>query len=262
MEAHETQDGLQEEVPESLDQPMESHHEEAHSEEGKADHDDLPKGVKERLARQERKHQREMREMRSALESMHSQHTSRQNEPNENTSLDNLHNPSNQGGMEDQIHKAVSYALQHKENEERKAKEAEQAQHVYKQYGELDKHLNQIADKYDDFDDVVRGDLPFTSQMRDVALMLPKKGAGSAGEVLYKLGKNPDELHRISKLHPLDQASEMIKLSHLLMNGEEKRNSSPNQLSQIKSMPVMSSRSVNEKTPISELRRRMNQGWK
>jgi len=166
-----------------------------------------------------------------------------------------------QGGMDDAIHKAVSYALQQRELEERKARDAQSQQHIAKQYQDLNRHLDSTSDKYDDFDDVVRSDsTPFTAHMRDAALMLPKKGPGSAGEVLYKLGKNPEELSRIAKLHPVDQASELVALSHALISGGENKQSSSRPLGQIKSNPVVNSAGVNEKTPVSDIRDRMKKG--
>jgi hypothetical protein len=129
----------------------------------------------------------------------------------------------------------------------------------------MHKHLDKMSDKYDDFDEVVKGeDAPFTTHMATAAMLLPRTGAGSAGEVLYKLGKNPEELKRIANLHPLDQASEMVKLSHALISGgEQKGSSNPSRpLGNIKSNPVTNSRDVTDKTPVSELRRRMKTGWK
>jgi hypothetical protein len=145
--------------------------------------------------------------------------------------------------VDEQIHKAVSYALRHKEMEENKAKQAEQAAHVHRQYQDLHRHLDTVSDKYDDFDEVVRGEhSPFTGHMRDASLLLPKTGPGSAGETLYKLGKNKDELLRISKLHPLDQASEIVKLSHALIGGgDSKASQAPRTLGQVKSTPVSNS---------------------
>jgi hypothetical protein len=262
------QDVLAGEVMESLGEPKESAEEmkETHRGEGEGNHEDLPEGVKERVWRQERKHQREMRNMRAQLEHMQSQLSSRPNMEQPSEQATNPYNPASQqgGNVEEQIHKAVSYALQHKEMEERKAQEAERMRHVHKQYEGLNKHLDDTADKYEDFDDVVRGqEVPFTPHMRDAALMLPRKGPGSAGEVLYKLGKNPSELQRISKLHPLDQASELIALSHALINGgSESKGSQPRPLGQIKSNPVTNSHVITDKTPVSELRKRMKAGWK
>jgi len=219
--------------------------------------------VQKRLKAQRRAHDRELRAMQSRIDQLQSQVSQRHANNGEHYQDDS--GAANMGGVDEQIHKAVSYALQHKEMQERKAKEDEQKAHVHRQYGELHKHLDSVADKYDDFDDVVRGqDAPFTDHMRDASLLLPRSGAGSAGEVLYKLGKNPEELKRISKLHPLDQASELVKLSHALINGgASKGNLNPvNPLGNIKNNPVTNSRSVTEKTPVSDLRKRMKAGGK
>lgn len=226
------------------------------SEDGEGSQSQMSLSVQKRLKAQKRSHDRVVRELQSRISELESSRT----QPNE--SMDNYNAP--QGGVDEQIHKAVSYALQHKEMQERKAHEAQQAAHVQRQYGELQKHLDKMGDKYDDFHDVVFGsDTPYTTAMRDYSLTLPRSGSGSAGEVLYKLGKNPDELNRIAKLHPLDQASEMARLSHALISGgDSKESQSRSPLGNIKSNPVSNSHSINEKTPVGELRRRMKAGWK
>jgi hypothetical protein len=133
-------------------------------------------------------------------------------------------------------------------------------QHVYRQYENLDSDLNKGADKYEDFDDVVRGnDSPFTSAMRDAALMIP-----NPAEVLYKLGKDKDALRRISQLHPLEQAKEIVKLSHALVAGGGNNGGvkGAKTIGQIKNNPI-STTSITENTPTSEIRRRMKSGeWK
>ncbi len=255
------QDGLASEVLEDVGMPNEAPSDESHEGEGEGKQDDLPKGVKDRLGRQEKRHQREMRQMRAQLESMKSQ----MSQPAQDDTSPNPYDGGMQtGGIDEQIQKAVGYALQQKELQERKADELRKAQYVQKQYGDLDKHLNTMADKYYDFEDVVRNDsAPFTNHMRDAALMLPKSGPGSAGEVLYKLGKNPAELERIASLHPLDQASELVKLSHALIGGNSAMKSQQSQpLGNIKSNPVTNSPGITEKTPVSELRARMKNNWK
>lgn len=256
------QDGLAGEVEESLGEPKESANEidESHLSQGGQTSED-PLYVQKRLKQQKRAHDREIRDLHARFAEMQSRMSGQTPTPNHEP----LNNPyTGQPGIEEHIHKAVSYALQHKEMEERKAKEVKDAAHIQKQYNELQKHLDNMADKYDDFDDVVRGEEAFfTPHMRDAALLLTKSGTGSAGEVLYKLGKNPSELERISKLHPLDQAAEMVKLSkHLDSGGEQKNSNAPRQLGQIKNNPVTNSRAVTDKTPVSELRARMKAGWK
>lgn len=80
--------------------------------------------------------------------------------------------------------------------------------------------------------------------------------------MLYKLGKNPEELKRIGQLHPLDQAAEMVRLSHALIGGDEKPrlDSHHNALGQVKSNPVTNSASITDKTSPGDIRRRMKAG--
>lgn len=222
--------------------------------------DDLPKGVKERLGRQEKRHQREMRQMQAQLEALRSQAMMRETPMQEDSPYSGEQTPT---GVDEQIHKAVSYALRHKEMEERRAQEEANRIRIAKKYQELGKHLDAMSDKYDDFDDVVRGeDAPFTPTMRDAALILPKEGPGSAGEVLYKLGKDQELLRQIAKKSPDDQASELVALSHALINGNNSKSAGVQPLGNIKSNPVTNSAGITEKTSVSELRRRMRDGWK
>jgi hypothetical protein len=219
-----------------------------------------PLYVQKRLKQQKRAHEREIRELHQRINDMQSREYAQPEQSHVSNPYTGQPTP---GGVDEQIHKAVSYALQHRDMEERKAKEEEHKAHLHKQYSELDRHLDRTSDKYDDFDDVVRGDhANFTGHMRDASLFLPRTGAGSAGEVLYKLGKNPEELSRIAKLHPLDQAAEMVALSHALINGGENKSSQNRPLGNIKSNPVTNSPGVNEKTSVSELRKRMRNNWK
>lgn len=218
-----------------------------------------PLYVQKRLKQQKRSHDREMREMQARMAELQSQ-LSPKEEPQ---SFDA--NPYAQGqghqGVDETISKAVSFALAQRDQEERKAKAAEAAANISKHYANLQKHLDQVADKYDDFDDLVRGEhAPFTATMRDAALILPKKGPGSAGEVLYKLGKNPEELSRISKLLPHEQASELVALSHALISGGEQKGSAPRPLGQIKNNPVTNSAGVTEKTTPAQIRALMKEG--
>lgn len=253
---------LADKVNEGLGEPKESIDSENDS------HDSLgsdnigdPLYVQKRLKQQKRAHDREIRDMQARMSDMQSQMS--QNQQSQSFDANRNVNPGgNQpGNMDEAIHKAVGFALQHRDMEERKAKEAQNAAHISRQYQDLQRHLDKTSDKYDDFDDVVRGDnAPFTPSMRDASLMLPKQGAGSAGEVLYKLGKNPEELNRIAKLHPVDQASEMVKLSHALISGGENKNTPSRPLGQIKANPVSNSAGVTEKTSPSEIRAMMRAG--
>lgn len=243
---------------------------EANAEMHENTHPDDPAGIKKRLGMQAKKHQREMRQMQEHMMRMQAQF---QNANMDSANPENhqyANNPYPSPGQpnppsmseDERIQKAVRYALGAKEHEERMAKEAEHTKHVHKQYERLNNEFDKASDKYDDFDDVVRGDdVPFTPHVRD-ALLLVRNPA----EVAYRLGKNRSELERISKLHPLDQAREVNDLAFSLMggnNGKTSNSAKPNPLGSIKQNPAHSSTNITDKTPPSEIRRRMKAGtWK
>lgn len=246
--SNQEQDHLSNEAMDSLGMPEGEGDE--NSEPKKDASEDLPAFAKERLGRQEKRHKRELREMRQQVQQlMQSQNSGYPGQPSQQAP---------QGESDDPIQRAVAAALRARDDQERQAKEAEKAAHVNKQYQNLQDHLDSTADKYDDFDEVVRGnDAPFTPAMRDAALLLD-----NPGDVLYKLGKNRNDLERIAKLHPLDQAKEMVKLSVALMGGNGKSGSAPRPIGQIKSNPVPSAH-INDNTPAAEIRARMKSGnWK
>jgi hypothetical protein len=253
-------EGMAGEVMESVGEPMDVADGDSSSDgSGQAEND--PLYVQKRLKQQKRSHDREIRELNAKIEAM------QQSQPSYAEPQNPYAAQMGENSDDERIQRAVGVALRHREMEERKAKEAESAAHVHRQYQALNNHLDKIADKYEDFDDVVRGqEAPFTPSMRDAALMLDMdhNNPGNAGEVLYKLGKDRDLLNKISKLHPLEQAREMVKLSRALVGGGENKSPQTRTLGQIKSNPVSnSSRSVTDKTPPSEIRARMKSGnWK
>lgn len=263
----EEQAGIAGEALEGLGMPEEAA-EGLQADEGKPEQD--PVYVQKRLKQQERAHKREMRELQQQMMQMQQMQQMQQqmSAPQQQgfgqpmQQQDPYGQPQQDQGMgaEDQrIQRAVQMALQHKEMQERQSKEAERMAHVQKQYQALQENLDNASLHYDDFDDVVRhGDAPYSEAMRDAALLIP-----NAADVLYKLGKNKDELKRISALHPLEQAKEMVKLSIALTQGEgSKGRQVPKTLGQVKSNPVTNSQAITDKTPVSEIRRRMKAGWK
>jgi len=209
----------------------------------------------QRLKRKNQEHEREIRGLHARIAELQSAQPAQQMgyEPQPQGNL---------GGGDETIQKAVSYALQQRDMQERKAREAQQQSVLANEYQQLQQHLDKTSDKYDDFDDVVRSNsAPFTPTIRDTSLLLPKDGPGSAGEVLYKLGKNPEELHRISQLYPHQQAAEVIKLSQALSSGSANSNAqSPRPLGTVKANPVVNSVGVTEKTPPSQIRALMKAG--
>lgn len=257
------------EVMESLGEPEHAANEinESHESDGTAnsnidvDHAKALSSAKKRLKAQSMNHARDVQGLHARIADLEQKLAPQHHQYPEANPYGNQVTP---GSVEEHIHKAVSFALNHRDMEERKAKEEQHAQHIQKKYRELSNHLDNMGDKYDDFHDVVLGeDAQFTPSMRDYALTMPKTGPGSVGEVLYKLGKNPQELERISKLHPADQAEEMLKLSHALISGGESKSSAPRPLGQIKTSPVTNSHVVTDKTPVSTIRDMMKKGtWK
>lgn len=217
--------------------------------------DELPKFAKEKLGMQEKRHKKDMRKMQQQIEELRAHLGSRPEPMNTPQNVDPYSSQPN-GDFDSAVAKAM-------EAVEKKKKDSENAQHVQKQYQSLNDDLDNASDKYEDFDEVVKSpNVPFTSAMRDASLLLPNRT-----DVLYKLGKNPDELTRISKLPAIQQAQEMVKLSIGLMTGGGDEKQAPQgvkTMGNIKSNPVSNSSQVNEKTSVSELRKRMKSGagWK
>lgn len=229
--------------------------------------DGVSKSIQKRIHAQAKKHAREMRQMQEQMMQMQSQIGSDSAVPQQYPYNANPYPSPGQPNPpsmteEEKIHKAVQFALGAKAYEEQQAREAEHKSHVDKQYKRMYEDFDKASEKYDDFDDVVRGeDVPFTPHVRDALLIVP-----DPAEVAYRLGKNRSELERISKLHPLEQAREVSKLAVALKvggNGGKPSNSTPNPMGSIRANPANSSTAVTDKTPPSVIRARMKAGtWK
>ena len=215
-----------------------------------------PDPIKKKLGMQEKRHKKQIRQMQSQIEEMRSRleaRTQHNTSPYENDIAD-YQGPTNTGN--DQIYQAVQRALQLQKEQEMKALEEQKFQHVQRQYRALDDHLDNASSKYDDFEEVVKDErAPYTSAMRDAALLIP-----NAADTLYQLGKDRKKLEEISKLHPLEQAKEVVKLSMALMGGTQKSSNTDNArpLSPIKNNPVNNS-NINENTSVGDLRKRMKE---
>lgn len=245
--------------------------------------DGLPKYAKERIGKLQKRYDRDMRRMQGQLSMLQSQLASTaQPQPQafaQQPDQSMMGGPQSMqaqppmgapAGVQDYVQQAVAAALQAQEQQKRMAQQQQEAAYVQSQYGALQNHLDQVGnEQYDDFDEVVRGDsVPFTGAMRDASLFLPQSGPGAAAHVLYKLGKNPNELKRISELPQIDQARELLRLSRALEMGEGGGGSGSNAqahrpIGQIKSNPAIQNASaINENTPMEELKRRAKAGWK
>lgn len=227
---------------------------------GLANEDD-PISVKKRLGMQAKKHAREMRQLHERIAQMEMSRGDSAN-PHASTYQPDPYNSPGQpmppiASEEARIQHAVRMALGMREHEERQAREAQSQAHVQKQYKRLNDEFDRASDRYEDFDDVVReGDAPFTDAVRDALLLVE-----NPAEVAYSLGKNRSELQRISKLHPLDQAREVNKLSFSLMgnSGAKQAGSRAAPLGAVRANPV-TSQAITDKTPASVIRARMKAG--
>lgn len=252
------------EVMESLGEPESAAEGESQTEQGKdAKLNGESVHVLSRLKRQERAHQREMRAMQHQLQEMHHRLGSPNGAHTEPPVNPYMQGQPNSDPDHELIARAVRHAREQDKLEEQKRHDAEKMAHVSRSYQRLQDNLDKGSDKYDDFHEVVmKDDVPFTPHIRDAVMIL---GDDHQADVLYKLAKNPDELARISKLHPLDQAKEVVKLSHALMGGNGSQEAKPQPhrpLGQVKSTPVTSSK-VTENTKSSDIRALMKAGkWK
>lgn len=229
--------------------------------------DGYSKSIQKRIHAQAKKHAREMRQMQEQMMQMQSQIGSDSAIPQQHPYNANPYPSPGQPNPpsmteEEKIQKAVQFALGAKAHEEQQARNAEHQNHVYKQYQRVYNDFDKASEKYDDFDDVVRGDdVPFTNHVRDALLLVE-----DPAEVAYRLGKNRPELERISKLHPLEQAREVTKLALALKlggNAGKPSNSTPNPMGSIRANPAHSSTAITDKTPPSVIRARMKAGtWK
>jgi hypothetical protein len=251
--------GLSDDVNESLGL-SEDAEEEASNESNEPN--ELPSYAKKKLGMQEKRHKKELRRMQQQLDEVHSKIGSFQNQTPPEQQMNGYSPDNNQHN--DPVYAAVSRAMQMQKEQEQKAKQAEQMQHLNKQYRALDDHLDNESDKYDDFHDVVKSDdAPYTGVMRDMSVILHGIPGINAAEVLYKLGKDRDKLHELSKKTPVEQSREVLKLAIALMNGGNKSSSSSSskQLGSIKNSP-MNTTHLNENTSISDLRKKMLDGGK
>lgn len=222
------------------------------------DNNELPEFAKKKLGMQEKRHKKELRRMQQQIDEMRNHLSSRtESPPSHHMAAEDVN--FDKSNINENIYAAVSKALQMQKEQEQRVKEAEKMQHVHKQYQNLKNQLDNGSSKYDDFDDVVNSDdAPYTEAMRDAALLI-----GNPGDTLYHLGKDRDKLKKLSELHPLEQAKEVVRMSIALMSGNGKKEASDNfkPLGQIKNNPVNATH-VNENTSVSDIRNRMKSGKK
>ena len=253
-----TREELAKEVNESLGNP-DLTAQSAQDNPNEPEHDELPEYAKKKLGIQEKRHKKEMRRMQESFQSQLDELNSRLQQPSNH--MNSFESNHDQGGeLDHKLYSLVQKVMNQEKEQQRKQQQEQMAQHVYKKQSELINSLDKHSDKYDDFDEVVRDkNSPYTESMTAVAMLLHDIPGVDVPEVLYRLGKDKNKLHEISKLHPLDQGKEVLKLAIAMMNnggGKSPKASEP--LGNIKNNPVTSS-NVNSQTSVSDLRRRMKQ---
>lgn len=220
---------------------------------------------KKRLGKRERQQRREMREMQERLDMLQSQlAATKQPEGEANSNPDSYYgNEQSPQDIQKYVTEAVQATLRAKQEEEQRKVQQQQQDMMRKQYDGLHEHLDDVADSYEDFDEVVRSkDAPYTASMRDAALLLPRSGKGSAAEVFYKLGKNREELGRLAKLTAFEQVQEMLKLSRALEMGERvSKEASYKPIDSLKGSPNTEKR-LSEDSSMDSFKERARKGWK
>jgi hypothetical protein len=261
----EAKEELKESVDETLGNP-EVTAESAKENPNSPEHDELPEFAKKRLGMQEKRHKKELRKLQQQLDEVRA-HIGSRPEPqySPEDGMDPYNAQTNHGDLNNQVHAAVLKALRYKEEQEGKAKQEEMMRHAHKRYQEFSDHLDNASTEYEDFDDVIKSDdAPYTGVMRDMAMILHGIPGIDSAKTLYHLGKDREKLGQLSKLHPVDQAKEVVKIAIALMNsgGKQAKSSQDSRpLGQIKNNPITST-NVNENTSVSDLRKRMKEGGK
>lgn len=115
--------------------------------------------------------------------------------------------------LEDYLEAKADYKVEQKlaeadEKREEKEREREAQRSAADRRRTWDERASKAAEKYEDFDEVVRArDLQITPPMAEA---IAESELGT--EVAYYLGKNPEEAERISKLGPIAQIREIGRL--------------------------------------------------
>lgn len=109
-------------------------------------------------------------------------------------------------------------AAQTKEAQDREA----QAQQQQAQF-QFNQRAQTVREDHPDFDAVVGNPtLPISEAMMDAAYASEK-----GPEVLYYLGQNPEEAHRIAQLQPIQAAMEMVRVEQSLERAANTNSSTP-----------------------------------
>lgn len=262
-EANNEANDAQEGVKYGLDLPDEGEKKAPESSDDDYD-EDGPRGIKARLGRERKKYESEINALRSELEkakhyqaSTHPQDYQYQNQYNQGYEQQPQGDLQyNQDGMiydslsgqyvdpNSEIGRYALYMNQVQQNQSRlaqeqqaKAEQERKSRDLQELNNSFEKSVESALERYDDYENVITG-ANFSDSILDASRIVP-----NAGDLLYRLGKNPKELERISRLSPYMQAQELMKHS-MAMAANSNLSKAPPPAKPVDEAPGQSSLSV------------------
>lgn len=174
--------------------------------------DEVKKTVSERLAKERRRLERTVRaEIRAETAERRVQELETRGQPN----AEKPKGPpkaKDYAEVEDYVRDLIKYErTQERETEQRERQEREPKERQANSQAEyarsLREKLSEGSEEYEDFDEVVFGDVPFTDPM--VAAI---HESDKPAKLAYYMGTHPEEVKRIGKLAPTRQVIEIAKI--------------------------------------------------
>jgi hypothetical protein len=203
---------------------------------------ELPEFAKRRIAKNERKYGRQIDRLSNELDTIKQQNLQMQQillqqiTPQQSGSNDYVKDPIT-GDLYASDSEEAKFARYYQKVEEAKQRQNHQ-QSVLSQKEriaqKLDVELAKLAEKHDDFTDVmgsVLGKIGFQQGYTAVDHPITAIAALSpeGAEVMYRLGKNPEELNLLSRMSPEDQASRFLDLvTNFKLNSKSSNAPPPN----------------------------------
>lgn len=183
--------------------------------------EELPEGVKARLGRQEKRHQRQLRDMQYAYE----QKLREMGASPKVAAAPAEEDPM--GLVKNLIQEVIHESAQEQQQRANNA-------HMLREQRKLELALEDAElENPKDFDVMLQNFRGIQVAAIERAAMVTPHENGAA--VLMHLGNNPTELNRISRLSPIEQEREVIKLSGQLAMSKKKLTKTPAPLSKNKS---------------------------
>ena len=180
---------------------------------------DIDKAVRDRVAREQRKYERRIGQIEAKLNAPPVQETPRPVEPKleQFKDWDAYNEAKIEFKVQQELVKLESSRAVHQASQTRAQREAELAR-------EHGARVDAAKDRYEDFDDVVEPILSLNVPSYIVDLVGESE---KSADLLYKLGENPKEFLRISRLPAVAAARELAKLELSIAEPAPKVSSAP-----------------------------------